>query len=227
HFAMDYLVQANRKAAGEESKGYGFIDVKGKKVIVIGGGDTGADCIGTANREGASCVVQIEVLVRPPECRTEEHPWPRHPLLLKTSTSHEEGAERHWAVLTKKFLGAGGKVKGISCMKADFSEKDSKGCPVLREIPGSGFEISADIVILAIGFLHPEKKGLLETLGLELDGRGNIKTDKHFMTSVSGIFSAGDCRRGQSLVVWAISEGRRCAREMDRYLMGSSELPML
>ena len=227
HFAMDYLIQSNRHAAGEKIQPKDLIDAKGKKVVVIGGGDTGADCVGTANRQGASCVVQIEVLPKPAECRTEAHPWPKYPLLLKTSTSHEEGSERHWAILTKKFIGEDSRVKKLSCIRADFSQKDDKGCPTMKEVPDSAFEIEADLVILAVGFLHPEHAGLLKELGVELDAKGNVKTDPSYATSLKKVFAAGDMRRGQSLVVWAISEGRSAAYNIDKYLMGSTSLPRM
>jgi len=210
YFAMDYLVQANKRVAGEKIPRNKLIDANGKKVVVIGGGDTGSDCIGTANRQGASSVVQIELLPKPPECRTDEYPWPSYPMLLKTSTSHEEGVvERKWSVLTKKFIGKSGNVEKILCTQDE----------------GSEFEIEADLVILAIGFIGPEKKGLIEELGLEWDSRGNIRTDSSFMTSRKGIFAAGDMRKGQSLVVWAISDGRRAAHYIDKYLMGNTRLP--
>ncbi|MCX5715966.1 MAG: glutamate synthase subunit beta [Candidatus Omnitrophica bacterium] len=192
YFAMDYLKAANK---GES------VDSKGKQVVVIGGGDTGADCVGVAHREGASCVVQIELLAQPSKCRTASQPWPKYPVILKTSTSHEEGGERKWSISTKKFIGEEGCVKKLLC-----------------ETAGTEFEIEADIVILALGFLHPEKHGLLEKLGVELDQRGNVKADENFMTSVKSVFSAGDMRRGQSLIVWAISEGRMAADSIDKYL---------
>lgn len=227
HFAMDYLTQSNRRAGGQKIPADQLIDAKGKRVLVIGGGDTGADCVGTAHRQKAACVVQIEVLPKPFECRTADFPWPKYPIILKTSTSHEEGGERHWAISTKKCLGTAGRVTSVLCAKLDFSEKDAKGCPVMKEIPDSEFTIDADLVIIAIGFLHPEHPGLLKDLGVEFDARGNVKTDANFMTSIKGIFSAGDMRRGQSLIVWAISEGRKAAHNIDKYLMGSSNLPAL
>ena len=212
HFAMDYLVQSNKRVAGEKIPGERLIDTKGKKVVIIGGGDTGADCVGVANRQGADRVVQIELLPQPSECRTGPYPWPKYPVLLKTSTSHEEGCERHWSISTKKFIGEGGCIKSMSCAKMPS---------------GADFEIEADLVILAMGFLHPDKKGPVEGLRLELDRKGNVKTGDDYMTSLKGVFSAGDMRRGQSLVVWAISEGRRAAHCIDRYLMGSSDLPLV
>jgi len=225
YFAMDYLIQSNRRVAGETIPKEELIDVKDKQVVVIGGGDTGADCVGTAHRQGAGCVTQIEVLAKPPECRTESMPWPEYPLLLKTTTSHEEGGNREWAVLTKEFKGTNGHVEQISCVRLDFNQKDQKGCPLMKEIPGTEFKIPADVVILAVGFVHPEEKGILEDLGVELDGRKNVKTNEYYQTSVKKVFSAGDMRRGQSLIVWAISEGRRSARAIDKYLMGESFLP--
>lgn len=223
HFAMDYLIQSNRRVSGAKIPMEEIIDAKGKKVVVIGGGDTGADCVGTAHRQGASCVVQIELLPQPSECRTLDMPWPKYPMLLKTSSSHVEGGERKWAVSTKQFIGEKGHLERLSCIKVDIG-KDEKGCLLIKDIPGTEFEIEADLVILALGFVHPEK-GLISHLGVELDFRGNVKTDEHYLTSVKGVFAAGDMRRGQSLIVWAISEGRRAAHAIDRYLMGETCLP--
>lgn len=227
YFAMDYLTQSNRRVGGEKIPADGLIDAKGKRVLVIGGGDTGADCVGTAHRQGASCVVQIEVMPKPSACRTCDYPWPSYPMLLKTSTSHEEGGERHWAILTRRFIGEGKELKGVSCVRVEFLEKDARGIPRMKEVPGSEFQIEADMAVLAVGFLHPEHKGLVKELGLELDARGNVRTDTGFMTSQKGVFSAGDMRRGQSLVVWAIWEGRTCAHYIDKYLMGQSCLPLI
>jgi len=207
HFAMDYLIDKS-------------INAEGKKVVVIGGGDTGADCVGVAHRQGAKCVIQIELLPQPSKRRPPDMPWPKYPTVFKTSTSHEEGGERKWSILTKEFLGVNGKVKKLSCARVEFEK-------TMKEIQGSEFQIDADLVVLAMGFLHPQKKGLIENLGLELDQRGNVKTDNSFMTSQKGIFSAGDMRRGQSLIVWAISEGRCAAHNIDKYLMGSSSLPVM
>ncbi|MDP3790164.1 MAG: glutamate synthase subunit beta, partial [Candidatus Omnitrophota bacterium] len=222
YFAMDYLTQANRRAAGENITGNKLIDAKGKNVVVIGGGDTGADCVGIAHRQGAKCVVQIEVLPEPPGCRTEDYPWPKYPMLFKTSTSHEEGGERHWSVLTKKFTGKNGNIMKLLCAKVEFVKEAAAACPAMKEIPGSEFEIDADMAVLAVGFVSPEHNGLLSELGLEFDGRGNVKTDGRYMTSVKGVFSAGDMRRGQSLIVWAVLEGRMAARAVDIYLMGTT-----
>jgi len=226
YFAMDYLIQSNRRLQKDKIPAEELIDAKGKRVVVIGGGDTGADCVGVAHRQGASCVVQIEIMPKPAVCRTQEYPWPKYPLLLKSSTSHEEGGERDWSVSTKEFIGSGGRVKELSCVRVEI-KKDEKGCPAMREVPDSGFRIQADLVILALGFLHPEKRGLLEELNPELDARGNVKTDAGFMTSREKVFACGDMHRGQSLIVWAISEGRRCAHFMDKYLMKQSNLPVI
>jgi glutamate synthase (NADPH) small chain len=216
HFALDYLSQANKRISGEKFEG-DEITAAGKAVIVIGGGDTGSDCVGTANRQKAKCVAQIELLPRPSETRTDDYLWPKYPLLLKTTSSHEEGTERHWSILTKKFTGVNGAVKKLHCVKIEFV-KDEKGAQVMREIAGSQFEIDADLVILAMGFLHPQKEGLVSALGLELDKRGNIKADQNFKTSNDKIFACGDGRRGQSLIVWAISEGKGCAKQIDSSL---------
>ena len=223
HFAMDYLIQSNRRVQGERIPAEKLIDAKGKRVVVIGGGDTGADCVGVAHRQGASCVMQIEIMPKPQSCRTRDFPWPKYPLLLKSSTSHEEGGERDWSVLTKRFIGSALKLAKLACVKVEF-KKDPQGCSLMQEIAGSDFEIEADLVILALGFLHPERKGIIQELGLDLDQRGNVKTDERFMTSKKNVFACGDMRRGQSLIVWAIAEGRRAAYQIDKYLMGQSTL---
>ncbi len=211
HLAMDYLIQSNKNVSGEPVPKNKLIDAKGKKVVVIGGGDTGSDCIGTAIRQGASCVVQLEILPKPADYRqSEKFPWPSYPVLLKTSTSHEEGADRHWSVSAKRFAGKGGAVKKLVCYKADNA---------LKEMPGTEFEIEADLVILAMGFVHPEHHGPVGELGIELDGRGNVKTGASYATSAKKVFACGDMRRGQSLVVWAIAEGRACAENVNRLLM--------
>ncbi|MBD3272444.1 MAG: glutamate synthase small subunit [Elusimicrobia bacterium] len=224
HFAMDYLTQVTRKHHGAPIAEDELINAKGKNMVIIGGGDTGADCVGTANRQNAACVVQIELLERPAACRTDAYPWPLYPLLLKTSTSHEEGADRQWSVMTKRFVGEKGQVKKLECIRVEFKKTSAQTCPQMQEIPGSEFEIPADLVILAIGFTGPEPEIIAE-LNLEKDNRGNIKTGPDYMTSRKPIFAAGDARRGQSLIVWAISEGRKAACSIDRYLMGSSNLP--
>ncbi|MFH1479492.1 MAG: glutamate synthase subunit beta [Candidatus Omnitrophota bacterium] len=227
YFAMDYLCQANKRVSGEKIQVDEIIDAKDKKVVIIGGGDTGSDCVGTANRQSAKCVVQIEVMPKPLECRSHDCLWPTYPLLLKTSSSHIEGADRRWAVLTKRFIGDKGRIKKLSCMEVEFTKESGNICPVMKEIQGSEFEIQADLVILAVGFLHPEREGLLSDLKVQLDRSGNVATDANYMTSVDKIFSAGDMHRGQSLVVWAISEGRRSAHSIDKYLMGESNLPVM
>ena len=223
-FAMEYLVQSNRLAAGENIPAKDHIVAKDKRVVVIGGGDTGSDCVGTAHRQGAACVVQIELLPRPPECRPDETPWPKYPLLLKTTSSHEEGGERRWAVLTREFKG-NGRVERLSCVTVEFTRTQGATCPVMREVSDSGFEIEADLVILALGFLHAERTGIIEDFEIALDQQGNVRTDDQFMTSLPGVFACGDMRRGQSLVVRAVSEGRRAARAMDEFLTGKSLLP--
>lgn len=220
YFAMDFLVEANRRVRNEKIPPEQLIAVKGKRVVVIGGGDTGADCVGVSHRQGAARVVQIEIMPKPPQCRTEDYPWPKYPLLLKTSSSHEEGGQRHWAVLTKRFIGEKGRVKKLSCLKVEFSKRDEKGCPLMQEVPHSQFEIDADVVILALGFIGPEKSDLLKELDIAFDERGNIKTNQNYMTSHKGVFSCGDSRRGQSLIVWALTEGRTAAHLIDAYLMG-------
>ena len=218
YFAMEYLTQSNRRVAGTKVPTGQIIDARGKKVVVIGGGDTGSDCVGTAVRQGADCVVQIELLPKPGEERPAHQPWPLYPMILKTTSSHEEGGDRHWSVLTKRVKGQGSRVVGLECIRVD--EK-------LKEIPGTEFEIPADLVLLAMGFIGAEKTGLLTDLGVEFDLRGNVKTDENYMSSVKGVFAAGDLRRGQSLIVWAISEGRRAAHAVDRFLMGRSDLPVV
>jgi glutamate synthase (NADPH/NADH) small chain len=215
HLAMDYLAQSNRRIAAEKIPITELIDAKDKKVVVIGGGDTGADCLGVAHRQGAKSVAQIELLAKPPECRMPDYPWPKYPLLCKTTTSHEEGGIREWSVSSKKFSGENGQVKKLFCQR------------VTREASDREFEIEADLVILALGFLHPEHNGLVKNLGLELDSRGNVKTNENYMTKVLGVFSAGDMHRGQSLVVWGISEGRKAAHCIDKYLMGETYLPKM
>jgi len=232
HFAMDYLTASNKHVV-KESRGIA-IDAKGKRVVVIGGGDTGADCVGTAHRQGAHSVIQIEVMPQPPLSRANDCPWPKYPLLLKISSSHEEGGSRQWSILTKKFIGEQGILKKISCIKVEFivehrtaNAEPVKTCPVMKEIPGSEFEINADLVILAIGFVGPERTGLLTELGIAYDGRGNVKTNDQYMTSVEKVFAGGDMHRGQSLLVWGISEGRRMAYCVDAYLMGESSLPFM
>ncbi|MCX5696315.1 MAG: glutamate synthase subunit beta [Candidatus Omnitrophica bacterium] len=204
YFAMDYLVQSNKRVTGEKIPPAALIDARDRNVVVLGGGDTGSDCVGTALRQGARCVTQVEILPQPAQYRTREYPWPKYPVILKTSSSHEEGGTRYWSVSAKKFIGERGRVKKILCENAE----------------GEIFEIDADLIVIAAGFLHPEHSGLLSELKVAFDQRGNVKTGENYLTSVEKVFCAGDMRRGQSLVVWAISEGRRAAYFIDKYLMG-------
>jgi glutamate synthase (NADPH/NADH) small chain len=222
HFAMDFLPQQNKRNAGDLISEDISITAKGKKVIILGGGDTGSDCLGTSNRQGAASVHQYELLAMPPEKRTAAMPWPDWPMILRTSTSHEEGVNRDWSINTKFFEGDGGVVKKLHGVRLNW--KNDNGRMLMEEIPGSDFVLDCDLVLLALGFLGPEPDGVVAGLGLKLDQRGNIACD-NYQSSVPGVFAAGDARRGQSLVVWAIWEGRECARAVDAYLMGESFLP--
>jgi glutamate synthase (NADPH/NADH) small chain len=224
HYAMEFLTQQNRRVAGDEIPPEASISAAGKRVVVIGGGDTGSDCIGTSIRQGAISVVQLEILPKPPEKENKLLTWPYWPNKLRTSTSHEEGCERLFSVSTVAFKGKNGQVSKVHCIKVEWQQEN--GRYFMREIPGSEFSLEADLVILAMGFLHPIHQGLLDQLKVELDPRGNVRADpRHYRTSIDKVFAAGDMRRGQSLVVWAIREGRECARAVDEYLMGYSELP--
>ena len=225
HFAMEYLTQQNRVLAGHHVEPSQRITAEGKAVVILGGGDTGADCLGTAHRQGAEIVHQLELLPEPPVERSPGNPWPQWPLILRTSAAHEEGGVRDYNVLTKSFTGSDGKVQRLNAVRVGWTPAENNGRPEMQEVPDSEFVIEADLVLLAMGFLHPEHDGLLNNLGVELDGRGNIKADANKMTSIPGIFAAGDAARGQSLVVWAIAEGRDAARGVDEYLMGHSNLP--
>ena len=217
HFAMDFLPQQNRRVSKEAPLDNRPILAGGKHVVVIGGGDTGSDCIGTSNRQGALSVTQLEVMPKPPERENKLLTWPDWPLKLRTSSSHQEGAERDFAVLTKSFSGENGEVRKLHCVRVDAR---------MQEIAGSEFELKADLVLLAMGFVHPIHEGMLASLGVKLDPRGNVEANvKNYRTSLDKIFAAGDMRRGQSLVVWAIREGRQAARAVDEFLMGSSGLP--
>ncbi len=223
YFAMDFLEQSNRRVNGERIDPQQEIMATDKHVLVIGGGDTGSDCVGTSNRHGAKSITQIELLSKPPESRPEDTPWPMWPMVLRTSSSHEEGAERHWALLTKSFHGdEDGNVRSVKIAEIVW-DRDSDGKMGFEEVPGTEQEIPCDLALLAIGYLHPQHRGMVEDFGLDLDERGNVKTSD-YQTNVNKIFSAGDMRRGQSLVVWAISEGREAAIAIDRYLMGQSSL---
>jgi glutamate synthase (NADPH/NADH) small chain len=228
HFAMDYLPQQNKRNAGDDetiAAPGGTISAAGKHVIVIGGGDTGSDCIGTANRQGALSITQLEILPQPPEHENKALSWPDWPLKLRTSSSQDEGCERDWAVLSKRALGANGRVEALECVRVEWTQAPD-GRWAMREMPDTAFELKADLVLLAMGFLGPRRAGMLEQAEVKLDPRGNVAADtRHYQTSVPQIFAAGDMRRGQSLVVWAIREGRQCARAVDEFLMGSSKLP--
>ena len=225
HFAMDYLTQQNRLIAGEQIDPAERITAEGKRVIIMGGGDTGADCLGTAHRQGAEVVYQIELLPEPPDQRAPENPWPQWPMILRTSGAHEEGGVRDYSILTKSFSGSNGRVQKLHAVRLDWGPRDEQGRPSMKETPGSEFEIEAELVLLAMGFLHPEQEGMLAGLGVNLDARSNVKADENMMTSIPGVFAAGDMSRGQSLVVWALAEGREAARGIDEYLMGESSLP--
>jgi glutamate synthase (NADPH/NADH) small chain len=225
HFAMDFLRQSNKRVAGDQIPDEQAILAKDLDVVVIGGGDTGSDCIGTSNRQGAKSVTQLEIMPRPPEKEDKGLTWPEWPNKLRTSSSQEEGCERMWSVATKRFNGKGGKLASIDCVKVDWN-RDENGQWQMSEVEGSEFELKADMVCLAMGFVHPVHEGMLDQLGLNKDARGNVEANTdNYRTSVDKVFSAGDMRRGQSLVVWAIREGRQAARAVDEYLMGHRNLP--
>ncbi|NJO14986.1 MAG: glutamate synthase subunit beta [Thioploca sp.] len=225
YFAMEFLPQQNRRVAGDELLEELTISATNKHVIVIGGGDTGSDCIGTSVRQGASSVTQLEILPKPPVKENKELTWPNWPNKLRSSSSHEEGCQRDWSVATKAFSGRQGQVNKVQLVRVNW-QQDEQGRWVMTEIPGSEFELKADLVLLAMGFVHPVHEGMLQELGVALDGRGNVQANtQHHQTSVDKVFVAGDMRRGQSLVVWAIREGRQAARAVDEFLMGYSELP--
>ena len=227
HLAMEYLTQQNRRIAGHTINPADAITAEGKRVVILGGGDTGADCLGTAHRQGAEIVYQLELLPQPPENRRPDNPWPQWPLVLRTSPAHEEGGIRDYNVLTKGFSGSNGRVEELNAVRIEWGAPDESGRPVMNEVPGGEFSIGVDLVLLAMGFVHAEHEGLVANLEVELDGRGNIKTDAERATSVPGIFAAGDSARGASLVVWAIAEGRQAAYGIDKYLMGHSSLPQV
>jgi glutamate synthase (NADPH) small chain len=229
HYAMEYLVQQNRRVAGdaeERAAPGGTISARGKHVVVIGGGDTGSDCIGTAARQGAASILQIEIMPRPPKREDKALSWPNWPLKLRTAPAHYEGGcRRDWAVLTKRAIGEDGRVAALECVRVEWV-RDSDGRMRMREVPGSAITLRADLVLLAMGFLGPRRPGLLEGAAVALDARGNVATNtEDYRTSVDKVFAAGDMRRGQSLVVWAIREGRQCARAVDEFLMGTTTLP--
>jgi len=221
--AMEFLTQQNKRVAGDDelrAAPRGSLLATGKHVVVLGGGDTGSDCVGTSNRQGAKSVTQLEIMPKPPEKEDKALTWPDWPMKLRTSSSHQEGVERDWAVLAKRVLGDGEKVTGLECVRVEWSGGQ------MQEMAGSEFTIPADLILLAMGFVGPRKAGLLEQAGVALDPRGNVAADTNsYATSVPGVFACGDMRRGQSLVVWAIREGRQAARAVDEALMGASELP--
>jgi glutamate synthase (NADPH/NADH) small chain len=224
HYAMEYLTLQNRRCEGDQIPDEQFITAQGKHVIIIGGGDTGADCLGTAHRQGAASVHQLELLPKPPDERAADNPWPQWPQIFRVSSAHEEGGERLYAVSTERFAGdASGHVRALHAVKVEMVKKG--GRMTFERVAGSEFEIPADLVLLAMGFTGPEKSPLLSDLGVALTDRGNVARNAQWMTNVPGVFAAGDMQRGQSLIVWAIADGRSAARAIDQYLMGESQLP--
>jgi glutamate synthase (NADPH/NADH) small chain len=224
YYAMDFLKQNNQRVAGDEFSKEKTVLATDKNVIVIGGGDTGSDCVGTSNRHGAESVTQLELLVKPPDSRDKSTPWPLWPLELRTSSSHLEGCDRNWAILTKRFVGNdAGELTGIEIVNIEWKTPEGGGRPTFVEIEGTAKVIPCELALLAIGFVHPQREGMLEQLGVELDQRGNVQAT-NYQTNNEKVFVAGDMRRGQSLVVWAISEGREAAKAVDEYLTGSSVL---
>ncbi len=223
HFAMEYLTIQNRRAEGDVIPDEEFITAKGKRVVIIGGGDTGADCLGTVHRQGAASVHQFEVLPRPPDERAPDNPWPQWPNVFRTSAAHQEGGIREFAVFTTRFSGENGRVKKLHAHRVEMVREG--GHLDFKPIPGTEFETEVNLVLLAMGFLGPDPQGPIEQLGLRLTERGNVWRDRNWMASVPGVFTAGDMQRGQSLIVWAIAEGRSAARGIDLYLMGKSDLP--
>jgi glutamate synthase (NADPH/NADH) small chain len=224
HFAMEYLTLQNRRCEGDVIPDEQFISAKGKRVVIIGGGDTGADCLGTVHRQGALSVKQLEILPRPPDTRAPDNPWPQWPNIYRVSSAHEEGGERLYSVSTKRFVGdERGHLKALEVVKVEMVREN--GRLAFKEIPGSDFTVPCDLALLAMGFVGPERSPMLAELGVRLTERGNIWRDQNWMTSVPGVFTCGDMQRGQSLIVWALAEGRSCARGVDLYLMGRSDLP--
>lgn len=221
--AMHFLPQQNRRGLGIHVDPKESVTAQGKKVVILGGGDTGSDCVGTSNRQGAASVKQFELMSRPPEQRSSDNPWPSWALVFRSSTSHDEGCERDYSILTKKLSGEDGKLKKLHCVRLEFGPKDpATGRSAMKEVPGSEFEVECDLLLLAMGFMGPVKKGMLEQLGVEFDPRGNVKSDANKMTTIPGVFTAGDMTRGQSLVVWAIQEGRAAAQGVHQFLTQES-----
>jgi glutamate synthase (NADPH/NADH) small chain len=223
HYAMEYLTLSNRRCEGDQISDERFISAQGKRVVIIGGGDTGADCLGTVHRQGATSVHQFELLPRPPDDRAADNPWPQWPYIFRTSSAHEEGGERVYAVSTQRFTGEGGRVTQLHAITVEMVR--ANGRLDFKPVPGTEFTLDVDLVLLAMGFVGPEKAGPIEELGLQLTERGNVARDTNWMTSTPGVFTCGDMQRGQSLIVWAIAEGRSCAAGVDRYLMGKTDLP--
>jgi glutamate synthase (NADPH/NADH) small chain len=224
HFAMEYLTLQNRRCEGDAIPSEGFITAEGQDVIIIGGGDTGADCLGTVHRQGARSVRQLELLPRPPDMRAASNPWPLWPNIFRVSSAHEEGGDRMYSISTDRFTGDdGGHVRKLHGMQVEMIA--ANGRTTFAPVQGSEFELNADLVLLAMGFVGPERHGLINELGVRMTDRGTVARDANWMTSVPGVFTAGDMQRGQSLIVWAIAEGRSCARGVDFYLMGTSDLP--
>jgi glutamate synthase (NADPH/NADH) small chain len=222
HFAMEYLTQQNRKLAGEKLAPGEEISAAGKRVVVLGGGDTGSDCLGTAIRQGAASICQFEIMPKPPAARTEKMPWPDWPNILRESSSHKEGGERRWNVSTRRFLGQDGMLSRLECVEVEWVPgKEGRMEP--RDLPGSEFEVAADLVLLALGFVGPAKNKIVDDLGVEKDKTGNIRVDGQHMTSVPGLFASGDMARGQSLVVRAIADGRETAKGIRQYLESQGE----
>ena len=219
YFAMEFLPLQNKRCEGDNIPDADFISAKDQRVVIIGGGDTGADCLGTVHRQGCRSVVQFEILPKPPGERAADNPWPNWPNIFRTSSAHEEGGGREYSVLTTKLTGRNGHVEQLHVIRVEFEGRN------MREIPGTEFTIDADLVLLAMGFLGPEKKGMLDQLGVVINERGNVATNAEKMTNIPGVFAAGDMSRGQSLIVWAIREGRQAARFIDKYLMGFTDLP--
>jgi len=225
HFAMEYLTLQNRRCEGDMISDESSITAKDKRVVIIGGGDTGADCLGTAHRQGAQSIHQFELLAQPPEQRSESNPWPEWPHIFRVSGAHEEGGERVYSVSTERFTGnSAGQVTALHATKVEMGNEKER--PVFTPVPDSAFELKVDLVLLAMGFLGPTQAGLLSQLGVALTTRGNVSRDENWMTSIDGVFTAGDMQRGQSLIVWAIAEGRSAAAGIDRHLMGETQLPM-
>jgi glutamate synthase (NADPH/NADH) small chain len=224
YFAMDYLTLQNRRCEGDKVPNAEFISAEGKHVVIIGGGDTGADCLGTTHRQKPASIAQLEIMPHPPEHRSPNNPWPEWPFIFRTSSAHEEGGERIFSVSTNQFIGdTDGNLRELELVRVEMVRE--AGRIIFNEVPRSNFTLKCDLALLAMGFVGPEKGGMLEQLGVKFTDRNNVWRDANWMTSVPGIFTAGDMQHGQSLIVWAIAEGRSAARGVDQYLMGSSNLP--